>query len=54
MASNTAITRIRRARNHKKAGRSRKKKESRKSTLSDAELFGPLGEPGQPAPVQSS
>ena len=32
------------------AGRKRKNKESRRSTLSESELFAGLGEPGKPAP----
>jgi hypothetical protein len=49
MASNTAKSEQRRARNHQKAGQRRKKKESKKSTLSAVELFAGFGEPGQPA-----
>jgi hypothetical protein len=50
MASFTAITRSKRARRHANAGHKRKSKQSRKSTLSEAELFAALGEPGKPAP----
>ena len=53
MASNTAVTSRRRVRNHKKAGRDRKRQESRRSTLTAAELFAALGEPGKPAPKTS-
>jgi hypothetical protein len=48
MASNTAATEKRRTRMHKNAGRKRKAAESKKSTLSNAELFAGLGEPGKP------
>jgi hypothetical protein len=47
MASNTAQTWKRRDQNHKNAGRKRKRKESKKSTLSSAELFAGLGAPGK-------
>jgi hypothetical protein len=50
MASRTAATRVKRKNKHEKAGRRRKNKLARKSTPSNAELFGALGEPGQPAP----
>ena len=50
MASNTAMTTKRRARNHVKAGKRRKRQEGKRSTLSSAELFANFGEPGQPAP----
>jgi hypothetical protein len=50
MASFTAITRKKRARRHANAGHKRKAKQSRRSTLTEAELFAALGEPGQPAP----
>jgi hypothetical protein len=50
MASNTAVSSRRRCRNHKKMGADRKRKESTRSTLSAAELFAALGEPGKPAP----
>lgn len=54
MASNTAKTWVRRDRRHQKAGQLRKKKESRKSTPSYAELFAGFGEPGQPLPGKAS
>ncbi len=50
MASNTARSEKRRARNHQKAGRRRKKVESKHSTPSYTELFANFGEPGKPAP----
>lgn len=50
MASNTAVTSRRRCRNHQKAGRDRKRQESRRSTLTTIELFASLGDPGKPAP----
>jgi hypothetical protein len=50
MASNTAVTENRRKRNHEKAGKRRKRRESKKSTPSYTELFAGCGEPGQPAP----
>lgn len=53
MASNTAVTSRRRVRKHKNSGRDRKRQESRRSTLSAAELFATLGEPGKPAPKAS-
>jgi hypothetical protein len=53
MASDTRETEIKRKWRHQKAGRKRKNKESRKSTLSAAELFAGMGEPGQPAPTKS-
>jgi len=52
MASNTAATEAKRKRKHQKAGRDRKNREARKSTLSAAELFAGFGEPGQPIPSQ--
>jgi hypothetical protein len=48
MASNTMATWRRRTRKHKNLGRKRKNQESRKSTLSAAELFQGFGEPGHP------
>jgi hypothetical protein len=48
--SNTAVSEARRARHHQKAGKKRKKAESKHSTPSAAELFAALGEPGKPAP----
>ncbi len=50
MASRTAATRVKRKNKHEKAGRRRKNKLARKSTLSTSELFASLGEPGKPAP----
>ena len=52
MASYTNIVRRKRKRRHKNAGHQRKMQQSRKSTLSAAELFAALGEPGEPAPKQ--
>jgi hypothetical protein len=54
MASNTKASENKRARHHKNAGRVRKRKESKKSTPSTAELFGALGEPGKPAPARKA
>lgn len=50
MASRTAATRVKRKNKHEKAGRRRKNKQARKSTVSNSELFANLGEPGKPAP----
>ena len=50
MASNTAATSVKRKNKHQKAGRRRKNKLAKKSTLSALELFAPMGEPGKPAP----
>ncbi len=50
MASNTAATSVKRKNKHQKAGRRRKNKLAKKSTLSAVELFAPMGEPGKPAP----
>ena len=50
MASATKATWNKRDRNHSNAGRRRKAKESVKSTLTTAELFASLGEPGKKAP----
>ena len=47
MASNTRVTWKRRVRRHTNMGKKRKAKESRKSTLSAAELFAGMGEPGK-------
>jgi len=52
MASNTKATTVKRKNKHEKAGRRRKNRLARKSTKSSAELFGALGEPGQPAPAR--
>jgi hypothetical protein len=50
MASNTRITWKRRVRKHVNAGKKRKAKESKRSTLSAADLFAQMGPPeGQPA-----
>ena len=51
MASNTAASSVKRKNKHQKAGRRRKNKLARKSTLSNTELFAGLGEPGKPAPA---
>ncbi len=50
MASNTAATSVKRKNKHQKAGRRRKNKLAKKSTLSAVELFAPWGEPGKPSP----
>jgi hypothetical protein len=50
MASNTMASTNKRKRAHKNAGRKRKNREARRSTLSNAELFAGFGEPGKPAP----
>ena len=50
MASSTKISELKRARRHKQMGRRRKAVESRRSTVSEAELFAACGEPGKPAP----
>ena len=50
MASNTRSTWKKRLRRKANAGRKRKNQDSRHSTLSSAELFAGMGEPGQPAP----
>jgi hypothetical protein len=47
MASNTRVTWKRRVRRHTNMGKKRKARESRKSTLSSAELFAGFGEPGK-------
>jgi hypothetical protein len=49
MASNTMATWHKRRWHLANAGRKRKNKEARKSTLSSEELFAGCGEPGQPA-----
>ena len=51
MASNTMASWHKRKRAHKNMGRARKNAEARHSTLSAAELFAGLGEPGKPAPA---
>lgn len=48
MASNTAKSENKRARNHTNMGARRKAKESRHSTPSYTELFAACGEPGKP------
>jgi hypothetical protein len=50
MASNTMASWKKRKRAHKNAGRKRKNREARHSTLSATALFAGLGEPGKPAP----
>ena len=52
MASATTATWNKRDRNHRNANHRRKAKEGKKSTLSSAELFGALGEPGKPVAVK--
>lgn len=54
MASNTSASENKRKRNHKNMGRKRKNKLGKKSTLSSADLFAALGEPGKPAPVAAA
>lgn len=49
MASFTQITESKRKRRQKNAGRDRKAKQARRSTLSYDELFAGFGEPGQAA-----
>lgn len=51
MASNTMATWHKRKWHLANAGRKRKNQQSRHSTLSSAELFAGMGEPGQPAPA---
>ncbi|MEZ4362591.1 MAG: hypothetical protein R3B48_20540 [Kofleriaceae bacterium] len=53
MASNTKATSVKRKNKHEAAGRRRKNRMARRSTLSAAELFSALGEPGKPAPKAS-
>jgi transposase-like protein len=48
MASNTRETWKKRLRRKTRAGRKRKNQESRRSTLTDTELFAALGKPGEP------
>jgi len=52
VASNTKASENKRKRSHKNMGRKRKNRLARRSTLTPAELFAGLGEPGQPAPKQ--
>jgi hypothetical protein len=54
MASNSRQTWKKRMRRHSNAGRKRKNKEARHSTLSETELFAGLGEPGKPAPKRAA
>jgi hypothetical protein len=49
MASNTMASWHKRVRAHKNMGRKRKNAEARHSTLSAAELFAGMGEPGKAA-----
>jgi hypothetical protein len=51
MASNTKATTVKRKNKHEAAGRRRKNRMGRRSTLSATELFAALGEPGKPAPA---
>jgi hypothetical protein len=53
MASRTAASSVKRKNKHEKAGRRRKNKFAKKSTLSSTELFAGLGEPGKPAPTSA-
>jgi hypothetical protein len=50
VASNTKVTERRRKNRHVNMGKRRKAKESRRSTLTAAELFAGFGEPGKPVP----
>jgi hypothetical protein len=54
MASFTQQTKRKRAGRRKKAGRARKRKQAQRSTLSAAELFAGMGEPGKPAPAKKT
>ena len=54
MASNTLSTWYKRKWHLSNAGRKRKTKDSRRSTLTYSELFAGLGEPGKPAPKSPS
>ena len=49
MASNTMASWHKRTRKHSNMGRKRKNAEARHSTLSAAELFAGMGEPGKKA-----
>ena len=51
MASLTKKTENKRRQRHKNAGRARKNRQARASTLSADELFAGCGEPGQPMPT---
>ena len=50
MASFTTITKRKRSRRHKNAGKDRKAVQGKHSTPSYADLFAACGEPGKPAP----
>ena len=50
MASFTQVSKRKRARKHKNAGRDRKRRMGEKSTASYDELFAACGEPGKPVP----
>ena len=52
MASNTRITWKRRTRKHVNAGKKRKAVESKRSTLSSADLFAALGAPAPAKPAK--
>ena len=54
MASNSKKTKNKRRARLGKAGRARKNRQARKSTLSAEELFAGCGEPGKPAPAAKS
>ena len=55
MASHTKKTASKRRSRQRRAGRTRKNRGARKSTMTEEELFAGCGEPGQPAPgLQSS
>jgi hypothetical protein len=54
MASNTTVTRRKRARKKRNMGAARKHRGARRSTLTAAELFAGCGEPGKPAPAPAA
>lgn len=54
MSSNMRHTTAKRRQRLRKAGRKRKNQMAIKSTLSAAEFFADLGEPGQPAPAPTT
>ena len=54
MASNSRKTWKRRQRRHSNAGRTRKNKESVRSTKSEADLFAGMGAPGESAPKMAA
>lgn len=54
MASNTRKTENQRRIKQGNMGKKRKAQEGRRSTVSEAELFAALGEPGKPAPARSN